>query len=200
MLPVAPGRWRAVNRSAWWRAAGCPEQGVWWCQPSGDARSSSRVGGGLTAASLGTELQTIRSSPYHAVLAHVPALSGSSTRRLLLATEADRLETSPARPACRPAAGQTGTAPVFTVIRSAKEGPSLLCGIATATPQHFTVTSRQTATCQPRSLRRHDGSRVCPLRGPCPPDSIRQALRDLMTLVPLVHVLATPRLSTASEV
>jgi hypothetical protein len=67
---------------------------------------------------------------------------------------------------------------VFTAIRSAKEGPSLLCGIATATPQHFTVTSRQTATCQPRSsLRRHDGSRCGPLR--CPPDSSRQALKGL---------------------
>ena len=48
--------------------------------------------------------------------------------------------------------GEDRTVPVFTV-DSLDEGGAQLCpcGIATATPQHFTVASRPTSTCPPRS-------------------------------------------------
>lgn len=109
------------------------------------------------------------------------ALSGSSTRRLLLATEADRLKTSPARPACRqPAAGQARDGSCVHCDSLSEGGTISLCCIATATPQHFTVTSQQDGHLPaqefPAPSRR---KQVCAAPGPCPLDSSRQALEGL---------------------
>jgi hypothetical protein len=66
------------------------------------------------------------------------------------------------------------------------------CGIATATPQHFTVASRQTSTCRPGSSPfRNEGNGCAPL-----PTLIRQVgagkpLRDVVTLVPRVLLSVT---------
>jgi hypothetical protein len=51
------------------------------------------------------------------------------------------------------------------------------CGIATATPQHFTVASRQTSTCPPGSSPPVMKERVRAAPGPYPPDLSRQAFK-----------------------
>ncbi|MGC0423539.1 hypothetical protein ABIA38_009088 [Embleya sp. AB8] len=99
-------------------------------------------------------------------------------------------EGDPARPDVG-RSGAAGVVPVFTVNRSTGEVPSRApCGLATVTPQTFTVASRPTTTFGPgvpRPDTRGTGAHRCPAR-------IRQiragvsGLRSVQPLVPRVHL------------